>query len=271
MKIDPQDLIQKRFGDLTVISYLKHEGKDFYYECKCDCGNRKITTRNYLKRGWVKSCGCKKYSGFKVNHVIKDITNKKYGRLTVISLAETKKGKAYWLCECLCGKKAVVLGRDLTTGKTKSCGCYHSECSSKRATKHGGCNTRLYKTWENMKNRCDSPKSTDYKYYGERGISYCEDWADYTKFREWALKTGYTNELTIERIDVNKGYCPENCTWIPKSKQNLNKNNNRLFTYNGKTQCLNEWIRELGLSSRGYVNNCLRKGIPFEKIVEQSL
>lgn len=114
--------------------------------------------------------------------------------------------------------------------------------------KHGGNNTRLFFIWQSMLDRCRRPKNKQYKDYGGRGITVCSEWEDFAIFREWALSNGYTDSLTIDRIDNDKGYCPSNCRWANKYTQSNNKSNNRKITYKGKTKTLAQWCKELKLN-----------------------
>ena len=115
------------------------------------------------------------------------------------------------------------------------------------AKTHGESKTRLYSAWQNMKARCNRKTAREYHNYGGRGISYCEEWNEYLPFRNWALQNGYSNELTLDRIDVNKNYCPENCRWITNSEQQLNKRNNRIIDYHGKKYTLSELSKKLNI------------------------
>ena len=129
---------------------------------------------------------------------------------------------------------------------------------------------RLYNIWTLMKGRCYNPNNHCYKYYGARGISVADCWLhDYSAFKQWALNNGYKDELTIERIDNDKGYSPDNCKWIAKGKQTLNRRMNLYFTYQGKTKCLSEWCIELGLSE--HYGNIKRRivelGMSFKKAI----
>lgn len=127
---------------------------------------------------------------------------------------------------------------------------------------------RLYYIWNNIKTRCYNIKSKDYKNYGGRGISMCDDWRTSSKtFCEWAKSNGYVDGMTIERIDNNGNYCPENCTWIPKSEQVNNRRNCLLYTYNNKTQNLAQWCNELGLDYKRTFDRIRNKGWTFERAI----
>src|SRR5699024_7767842 len=158
-----------------------------------------------------------------------DLTGQKFGRLVVVDReGSNKHKKAIWLCRCECGNTTVVVGSDLRSGHTKSCGCLENENRVRGAnTKHGFSHKeRLYKTWENMKNRCNTTSSSDFENYGGRGIKICKPWYDYAIFRKWAYDNGYNDNLTIERINSNDDYKPSNCKWIPNSDQSKNTSQN---------------------------------------------
>lgn len=107
---------------------------------------------------------------------------------------------------------------------------------------------RLYRIWHSMKQRCSNKNLPFYKYYGGKGVTVCPEWQKYKPFHEWALKNGYREDLTIDRIDLNKGYCPENCRWIPFAEQRKNTTQTRKITINGITKPLKDWCREYGIS-----------------------
>lgn len=187
-----------------------------------------------------------------------DLTGNKYGRLHVEGL-ETRikypsgKTEQLWNCVCDCGNRVIVRGTDLKSGHTKSCGCLRKEKTSRLHSTHKLTNTRLYRIWIGIKNRCLNEKQPSYEYYGKRGISICDEWKEsFESFNDWANKTGYSNKLTIERIDVNGDYCPENCKWILPSEQYSNRTDSRNITYNGETKTLAEWAKIYGLDY-----NCL--------------
>lgn len=179
-----------------------------------------------------------------------DISGKKFGRLTAIqpSCKETKSHDKYWEFRCDCGKMMTAFRGSVVNGKTKSCGCLQAEKSCKQGkknVKHGMQPLRLYHIWNNMKQRCKSPKHHAYKDYGMRGISVCEEWKnDFGAFREWALSNGYTESLTIDRIDVNGDYEPANCRWVDMNGQMQNQR--KTIKVDGVS--LKKWCRDHGVN-----------------------
>lgn len=182
-----------------------------------------------------------------------DLTWKKFGKLTVIKMAEKgKHGNMRWICKCECGNitKPIFAG-NLKRGLTLSCGCYHNskflELVEKTKT-HGMSSTRLYDIWIFMKHRCNNPNSRSYKDYGGRGIKVCEEWQNsFESFYKWSIENGYDDKLTIDRIDVNGNYCPENCRWATKKEQANNTRNNRMITAFGKTMTMHQWADYSGI------------------------
>ena len=179
---------------------------------------------------------------------MESIIGKTFNHLTVLQEFEWHGSDTKYLCKCSCGKTCIVSRYNIIGGKTKSCGHLKQERSGwKWKNNYGLSKTHIYRVWKNMMSRCYKPNNIAYKDYGGRGIEVCNDWHNLLKFLEWALENGYQKGLSIDRIDVNKGYCPENCVWIELKEQGHNKRNNILVEYHGKTQTLSEWSRELKL------------------------
>lgn len=152
-----------------------------------------------------------------------DLTGQRFGRLTVLEPV-TGRGRTKWRCRCDCGRTTVVgSAHHLTSGNTKSCGCLHDDKARERHLQHGGKGTRLYNIWKNMRQRCKNPRATDYNLYGGRGISIDPLWDDFGVFRDWALSNGYTDELTLDRINPDGDYAPNNCRWATWTEQRHNQ------------------------------------------------
>ena len=179
-----------------------------------------------------------------------DLTGQKFGRLTVVRFDHKENGRKYYLCQCDCGNFKIVSNHSLKSGNTKSCGCLHKEILIQRNKDnrvHHPENERLLRIWRAMLHRCYKETDEHYDYYGGRGIKVCDDWHDFEAFQKWALVNGYADNLTIDRLDGNKDYCPENCSWATMTVQNNHKSDTKWLTYKGKTQSLSDWCRELGL------------------------
>lgn len=177
---------------------------------------------------------------------IRDLTGQKFGKLTALEPLEKRKAKkVVWLCKCDCGNYYEIVGTSLTSGNAKSCGCL--------TKKHGMFGTRLYNVWHTMKERCYVPSQTSYPNYGGRGIKVCPEWHDFIPFMEWSYQTGYDEnaprgQCTLDRIDPNGDYCPENCRWVDSSIQANNRTDNVYIEYNGKIDTLTNHARRVGIS-----------------------
>lgn len=172
---------------------------------------------------------------------IRNLYGQKFGNLTVTPIYYVQDGHAYWLCRCECGEVKFVRGSHMTSGNVSSCGC------TKGNIKHRESKTRLYHIWNGMRERCFNENIPDYSRYGGRGIYVCPEWAVYENFRDWALANGYADNLSIDRIDNNSNYCPENCRWATAKQQANNTRKTRLITYNGETHSVSEWARILNI------------------------
>lgn len=174
-----------------------------------------------------------------------DITAQKFGRLTVLyRLRNYHKKGVWWLCVCDCGNLTETQGTMLRSGHNRSCGCLQKEQIHKACTKHGKRGTRLYTIWQGMKQRCYNKNSPRYKDYGKRGIKVCEEWLNFQTFYDWSMLNGYKNSLTIDRIDNEGNYEPDNCQWVDYKTQNRNRRNNINIDINGMNYCLTDLCKK---------------------------
>jgi len=159
----------------------------------------------------------------------------RFGRLKILKFSHVNKHRSKcYLCRCDCGKETIVNKNDIRSGRTQSCGCLqverrHEAISGEKNThyRHGGRGTKLYRVWHGMLERCSDAKHISYKYYGGKGISVCDQWKDFPTFREWALKNGYKDGLSIDRNQSTLNYAPENCSWITRSENTARGNKER--------------------------------------------
>lgn len=208
-----------------------------------------------------------------------DLTGQRFGSLTAIEKVEpyiSPKGRKCerWLVRCDCGNEKMVMRGHLCSGATISCGCYHSNELAKRNTKHGYAYTKLYAIYRGIKVRCYNSNHGDYQLYGARGIIMCDEWKnDYSTFRDWAYANGYKEETlpngrskwTIDRIDSNGNYEPSNCRWTTIQEQQNNRRSSYQIEYNGKTQTIAEWAKEVGIPYNTLHDRILKHGWSIEK------
>lgn len=196
---------------------------------------------------------------------MEDLTNKRFGRLTVLQHIRVGKGKCYCICDC--GKYKEVRADHLYRGLTQSCGCLKAERTSIKNKKHGECMTSLYGVWSGIKARCHNPRSTNYKNYGKRHIRVCDEWMkDFESFSKWAKENGYKKGLTIDRINVDGNYEPNNCRWVDNKTQCRNKRNNVLIEFNGNLLTMAEVAEKLNIKYHRFVWR-YKNGKTFDEII----
>lgn len=197
---------------------------------------------------------------------MKDITGNKFGKLTAIKpVGKNKRGRYLWLCKCDCGGEKIVAQDSLHIGNTKSCGCAVAN------TKHGHSHTRMYKLWTDMKQRCYNPNTISYSYCGGRGIQVCDDWKNsFQSFADWAFSCGYGDNLTIDRIDNDKDYCPENCRWVTLQFQERNKRTTYFAEHHGEQIPVAILCEELNLPVQVIYHRVLR-GSSLEEAVTKPI
>ena len=177
--------------------------------------------------------------------LVNDLTGKRFGRLTVIGVEDNGKRKTYYACQCDCGNVKVIRSDALLSGCTVSCGCKKKEQDKVNLTanhSHKMSGTRLYNIWSGLKGRCNNPNDPRYDRYGGRGISVCEEWnKSFQSFYDWAINNGYSEELTIDRIDNDGNYEPSNCRWSTNKEQCNNRATNINIKIGNATKTLTEW------------------------------
>lgn len=176
----------------------------------------------------------------------RDLTGERFGRLRVLQRDGCNKhGQVKWWCRCDCGTEKHVLGMCLSRGETQSCGCLHNEITAKINYKHGMTKTAMYGVWHAMIQRCYDQKSPAYKRYGGRGIGVCSEWHDFEKF--YADMGAALQGKSLERLDNEGDYCPDNVVWADAKTQANNRRSNVVLEHNGKKQTMQQWCDELGL------------------------
>lgn len=198
--------------------------------------------------------------------------------LTVLGVSkdvyiDPKRGSKYkkWDCLCDCGKIVSVRTDELKRGRTRSCGCLQRKITIERNYVHGKSNTRLYYVWQKIKKRCYNPNDKAYKDYGGRGITVCDEWCEsFSAFEDWALNNGYDPALSgtqcsIDRINNNEGYTPENCRWVDYSEQSKNRRFCHYISFNGETHTLTDWAKIIGISRSALNNRILYSNMTLEE------
>lgn len=250
MPRESERIIGKKFNRLTAIERIYDDSGCVKYLFRCDCGKEKVIKKYSVVNGLTKSCGC--LSNEKVrNRSFKNLKGQVFGRLTVISINHTTRLGTYWNCVCECGNECVVLTTKLSNGHTTSCGCRKDEIKrdiEKLNKSHGKSKTKLYKIFSGMKARCYRKSCPNYNRYGGRGIIICKEWLDsFENFYNWSISNGYKSGLSIDRIDNDKGYSPDNCRWVSAKEQANNTRSTVFLTYKGETKSASEWSEITGI------------------------
>lgn len=265
------DLTGQHFGRLTALNYVGN-GK---WECKCDCGNIISVFKGTLLRdnGTIKSCGC-----VYIDELRKEIGKRK-DYLEIIDVKQYgRKGRVVVKCDCGTIKE-MTLSR-FNNPSVHSCGCVGvAKGKDSPNYKHGMSRTRIFNVYRDMINRCYNHNDVSYIHYGARGVTVCDEWLGdkgVKEFCEWSYKNGYDEnaprgKCTLDRIDHNGDYCPENCRWVSMSVQANNKRNNNYYTIDGVTKTLSEWCREYGNLCVQSVYHRLQRGWDIKTALEKPM
>lgn len=262
--------IGDKFGKLTIEKYVgKNSNNQRLWECRCECGNKKVVRTRDLTSNHTRSCGC-------LYPKAKDLTGQRFSRLIVVKelppITDVNNRKYhYWLCKCDCGKYTKATTQNLIGGSVGSCGCLKEETLGKSGYIHGLRNSRFYSILNSMKQRCNNPQHPNYPNYGGRGIKICDEWNQPNSlpiFTEWALSNGYQDGLTIDRIDVNGNYEPSNCRWATRKEQARNTRRNVFVSYKERKYTLSEFSETINIDRRK-VSYYLKKGLTPEEIEER--
>lgn len=180
---------------------------------------------------------------------IEDLTGRVFTRWIVIRFnGRNQKNLRMWLCKCLCGKMRAISEDTLRSRHSQSCGCLRVDVATARVFKHGLSHTPIWNIWRAMNRRCNNPSDKSFCNYGGRGIKVCESWL---KFENFFKDMGHRpSGLTLERIDNNKGYSPDNCKWATRKENIVNRRVTVFMTLNGRTMCQADWCRELSINSQ---------------------
>lgn len=194
------------------------------------------------------------------NSRFRDLQGRRFARLTAAKLLGRHKNATYWLCLCDCGNETAVASTSLLGGNTRSCGCYMRERIRESSATHGKSVTPEYNIWQHIKKRCNNPSDKAYKHYGERGIKVCNRWLEsFENFLEDMGKRPNGN-YSLDRIDNDGPYSPDNCRWATASEQANNTRACRYLEYQGKVQTIAQWSRETGIGYTTLINR-INKGV----------
>lgn len=285
-----KDYTGKIFNNLTALYYVgKNKSNQTIWKFKCSCGNETEKSIGNVAAGTTKSCGCMrgmamaeniKFSSFIDNKTgiacrVEDIRDVQFNHLTAMEfLHMNKHGKSVWKYTCACGKVLSADSNTVKRGHRKSCGCErrHDNNVNHGLTKSDTSEIKdyyilrkIYDTWHSMKTRC---KDNDNINYGERGITYCDEWENFDNFLKDMGKPP-DNSYSIERIAVNGNYEPNNCKWATNIEQARNKRNNIFIDYNGEKLCLTELVQKYSSIKRATVDWRIKHGWTVQRALTE--
>lgn len=268
-----KDITNEKYGRLTIIRQSKTVDKRAMWLCECECGNTATVSGKNLRSGGVKSCGCLRSDSPALCDKHKsNLVGSTFGRLFVIAKGKRDASGYRWICKCSCGNECEHQRSALTSGAVKSCGCFQKEKTKQvghdnktHGATSGGEKDRTYSVWSSMRSRCRD--MLNHK-YGGRGITVCERWEKYENFlADMGLRP---EALSIDRIDTNGNYEPENCRWATATEQANNRRGNRRFEYKGESKTLAELSRISGIKSLT-LSSRLQRGWSLEQSITTPL
>lgn len=274
MRKQSRNLVGLRFGRLVVTEKTDmfdafHANR--FWNCQCDCGRTHLVPASALLAGSTKSCGCLKreVAARSGKRNLIDMVGKTFGRLTVISLSDKRStaGFARWLCRCSCGNEKIICGVYLRNGNTTSCGCHRRRIAGNRLRTPARTPVPEYRIWSHMKSRCCNPTANNFERYGGRGIIVCDRWKSFSLFFE-DMGSRPSQKHSIERIDNEGNYTPENCRWATAKEQANNTRRTVWLTYNGETRVLTDWSQHLRIS-KDVIKQRLRLGWTVERTLTE--
>ncbi|POP31673.1 hypothetical protein C3B58_15365 [Lactonifactor longoviformis] len=193
-----------------------------------------------------------------------DISGMRFGHLIAVERIHRNGSRSYWKCICDCGNEKIILLQNLRNGDATSCGCQRI----KSITRHGGSHTKLYVVWQGMVRRCYDSKSKNYVNYGARGIHVCDEWrGDFGIFQKWAVQNGYRDGLSIDRINNDGNYSPNNCRWTTDKVQMNNTRKTVYLEINGVRKPISFWADEYGIS-KATIRERVKRGWLVEEAVQ---
>lgn len=198
------------------------------------------------------------------------VVGERHGRLQIVELiGRNKHGHMCVRCKCDCGNFTTKEATAVCNEVILSCGCLQREASAKIFKTHGMTGTRIHNIWLSMISRCENEKNNRFYVYGGRGIKVCNEWrTDFQNFYDWAIANGYSDDLTIDRIDIDGNYCPENCRWATRKEQANNKSTNHLLEYKGKVKNIKEWSEYFGFNYKYFHEKLKKNNWSIQKVLE---
>ena len=268
-KVDWNKKVGEKYGKLTITEFLHLKSNGIpVYSCTCECGYKRLKVGfDRLAKGITTDCGCSKRD--------RDLLGQRFGRLLVVRKTEKRqKRHIVWECLCDCGNTFYCAGQRLNSNRIVSCGCKSKE------KQHFACSLPIHKCWDTMITRCTNKNSDSYNLYGARGITVCDEWIGknpkgFSNFYDWAMANGYSDEklpngrrkYTLDRIDNDKGYSPDNCRFVTEKEQQENKRNRLYICYNGENMLVTKVAEINGINKRVFSSR-IASGWDIEKAIK---